>query len=207
MKEQICGENAVCHNTQGSYDCDCLAGYTSIQGVCRGGSASCFGREGRVTDIDECSNSPCGHSDGVQCVNEPGTYRCECKEGFDSLNDCKGRRPKVSQREMCRYRRVPGSECLWTKCQMQQYGKPISCPPYSFRSVASSVSVCLDSNGSPKAPIARISTSAWYVWQSLSHPISLGRAMPPSCRVFQRAGHIRLQMHRRLRGGWIGMPR
>lgn len=34
-------------------------------------------------DIDECANSPdiCGHI-GQVCINTPGSYRCECVDGF-----------------------------------------------------------------------------------------------------------------------------
>ena len=47
----------------------------------------------RFSDVDECSTSPCGHNEGVVCVNEPGTYRCQCREGFDPLNECTGKIP------------------------------------------------------------------------------------------------------------------
>lgn len=43
-------------------------------------------------DNDECSGdvSPC-HTDGV-CFNVPGTFRCECKQGYEGNGiDCAGK--------------------------------------------------------------------------------------------------------------------
>ncbi|KAL7976126.1 hypothetical protein Chor_008374 [Crotalus horridus] len=34
-----------------------------------------------LSDMDECSSSPCLHGD---CVNTPGSYHCKCHEGFQS---------------------------------------------------------------------------------------------------------------------------
>ena len=37
------------------------------------------------TDIDECVEDPalCGGVDGdTLCINEPGTYRCDCPQGY-----------------------------------------------------------------------------------------------------------------------------
>ena len=46
-----------------------------------------------LVDIDECSRGVhhCQHN----CLNTPGSYRCNCRAGFDLLQDggsCKGTR-------------------------------------------------------------------------------------------------------------------
>ena len=37
-----------------------------------------------LTDINECTNSPC--KNGATCVNLQGSYRCDCKSGYDGNN-------------------------------------------------------------------------------------------------------------------------
>ena len=32
------------------------------------------------TDINECVKNPC--KNGAECVNLPGTYRCDCESGY-----------------------------------------------------------------------------------------------------------------------------
>ena len=65
----VCGPNARCINTQGSYRCTCLPGYAI------GASFDC-------EDIDECAEDEerCGEA---SCVNTPGSYTCACDEGFE----------------------------------------------------------------------------------------------------------------------------
>ena len=33
-----------------------------------------------ISDIDECLTSPCGKN--TVCINQPGTYICQCAQGF-----------------------------------------------------------------------------------------------------------------------------
>ncbi|KAL3837136.1 hypothetical protein ACJMK2_022514, partial [Sinanodonta woodiana] len=61
------GVNVQCINTMGSYVCDCVRGYRSINGVCQ--------------DINECIDPRL--NDCVQiCKNAAGSYSCSCYEGF-----------------------------------------------------------------------------------------------------------------------------
>ena len=87
----VCGVLADCHNTDGSYFCQCQeAGYVL--------DAAEFYCE----DIDECDASSgvvinCDPINGV-CVNTPGTYECACETGYvdtnadgtqcDEVNEC-----------------------------------------------------------------------------------------------------------------------
>ncbi|KAK7483627.1 hypothetical protein BaRGS_00025180, partial [Batillaria attramentaria] len=71
----ICGSDQVCHNTRGSYTCDCLDGYRkNTHGVCE--------------DIDECAPGSMLNTCGPQeeCVNVPGTFYCTCGAGYTSIN-------------------------------------------------------------------------------------------------------------------------
>ena len=44
------------------------------------------------TDIDECDKDPSVCHKNADCTNEPGTYSCECKDGFvgDGVDECDG---------------------------------------------------------------------------------------------------------------------
>ncbi|KAK9966993.1 hypothetical protein ABG768_004067 [Culter alburnus] len=69
-----CDTNAVCRPAQGKdFTCECAAGFTGDGRVCY--------------DVDECSESPqiCG-SYSV-CINQPGSFRCECLDGFQFASD------------------------------------------------------------------------------------------------------------------------
>ncbi|XP_074631076.1 uncharacterized protein LOC141889631 isoform X2 [Acropora palmata] len=67
----ICGANADCHNTDGSYICICKAGYTGDGKTCS------------RADVNECENgqtNPCDRH--AICNNTKGSYSCQCKQGF-----------------------------------------------------------------------------------------------------------------------------
>uniref|UniRef100_A0A673G3M9 Nidogen-1-like n=1 Tax=Sinocyclocheilus rhinocerous TaxID=307959 RepID=A0A673G3M9_9TELE len=69
-----CDTNAVCRAAQGKdFTCECAAGFTGDGRVCY--------------DVDECSESPqiCGPYS--ICSNQPGSFRCECVEGFQFAGD------------------------------------------------------------------------------------------------------------------------
>ncbi|XP_034040107.1 nidogen-1 [Thalassophryne amazonica] len=69
-----CDTNAVCrpeHGTQ--FTCECAAGFN-------GDGRACY-------DIDECRETPhiCGPH--AICNNQPGTFRCECEDGYQFSSD------------------------------------------------------------------------------------------------------------------------
>ncbi|CEM01906.1 unnamed protein product [Vitrella brassicaformis CCMP3155] len=73
VNSSLCrGPNELCVNTVGSYECQCLPGFTQTPtGACQ--------------DTDECATgqSGCEHL----CVNTPGGHRCLCHEGFQLAPD------------------------------------------------------------------------------------------------------------------------
>ncbi|XP_055997519.1 uncharacterized protein LOC125645547 isoform X2 [Ostrea edulis] len=74
LNPTICGSNKLCHNTEGSYRCDCLQGFKLIEDKCE--------------DIDECDDASLNDCpvDTTQCMNTFGNYTCECKEGYQRKN-------------------------------------------------------------------------------------------------------------------------
>ncbi|KAL2099316.1 hypothetical protein ACEWY4_005796 [Coilia grayii] len=62
-----CGEN-VCHNTNGSYTCQCKEGLRLVDGQCQ--------------DIDECVQSKCPQG----CLNSLGSFSCYCYSGYRPSN-------------------------------------------------------------------------------------------------------------------------
>ncbi|XP_055997522.1 uncharacterized protein LOC125648181 [Ostrea edulis] len=74
LNPSICGSNKLCHNTEGSYKCDCLQGFKLIDDKCE--------------DIDECNDASLNDCpvDTTQCRNTFGNYSCECKEGYQNRN-------------------------------------------------------------------------------------------------------------------------
>lgn len=63
-ERQCPGENFMCVNTVGGFDCVCKDGYTMSGGMC--------------LDEDECMSAPCEHI----CTNTFGSYSCSCYDGF-----------------------------------------------------------------------------------------------------------------------------
>ncbi|XP_030297897.1 nidogen-1 [Sparus aurata] len=69
-----CDTNAVCRPGEGTqFNCECAAGFN-------GDGRTCY-------DIDECAENPqiCGFH--AICNNQPGTFRCECEDGYQFGND------------------------------------------------------------------------------------------------------------------------
>lgn len=61
---QCPGENFVCVNTVGGFQCVCKAGYKRTGDLC--------------VDENECVSAPCEH----MCDNTPGSYKCSCYAGY-----------------------------------------------------------------------------------------------------------------------------
>uniref|UniRef100_A0A671MS70 NEL-like protein 2 n=1 Tax=Sinocyclocheilus anshuiensis TaxID=1608454 RepID=A0A671MS70_9TELE len=83
--QHSCDENALCFNTVGGHSCSCKPGYTGNGTDCRGDRG--FGAEimNRVcvcSDIDECSEGLVQCDTHATCVNLPGWYHCECRDGY-----------------------------------------------------------------------------------------------------------------------------
>uniref|UniRef100_A0A3Q2P057 Nidogen 1 n=1 Tax=Fundulus heteroclitus TaxID=8078 RepID=A0A3Q2P057_FUNHE len=69
-----CDTNAVCRPGQGNdFTCQCASGFN-------GDGRTCY-------DIDECRENPriCGPNS--VCNNQPGTFRCECEDGYQFGSD------------------------------------------------------------------------------------------------------------------------
>ncbi|KAG8437204.1 hypothetical protein GDO86_008048 [Hymenochirus boettgeri] len=69
----ICGENANCTNTLGSYYCTCALGFISS-------GAERFVTNDGTYCIVECNDKKCGHN--AMCLKTAGGYTCYCKEGY-----------------------------------------------------------------------------------------------------------------------------
>ncbi|XP_056442550.1 adhesion G protein-coupled receptor E5-like [Gadus chalcogrammus] len=79
-RDNICGSNAYCNNTIGSYTCTCHSGYTKQNATSR----TCI-------DIDECEDGAKAN-EGVcgingTCRNTNGSFWCECPTGFTNYGN------------------------------------------------------------------------------------------------------------------------
>lgn len=104
--------HGTCRNTIGSFKCRCNSGFalTAEERNCTGTmtdwvdstvseiflqhmASTWWDFSHCVSDIDECRISPdlCGHG---ACVNTPGSFECECFEGYESgfmmMKNCMG---------------------------------------------------------------------------------------------------------------------
>ncbi|KAK2824085.1 hypothetical protein Q5P01_021260 [Channa striata] len=69
-----CDTNAVCRPGQGNqFTCQCAAGFN-------GDGRTCY-------DIDECRENPLICGSHAICNNQPGTFRCECEDGYQFGSD------------------------------------------------------------------------------------------------------------------------
>uniref|UniRef100_A0A671R9K3 Si:ch211-241f5.3 n=1 Tax=Sinocyclocheilus anshuiensis TaxID=1608454 RepID=A0A671R9K3_9TELE len=81
----ICGKNARCFNTVGSYYCQCHEGFTTL-------SAHNFTQADAISckDINECVVGSADCSPNTECVNSEGGYKCTCATGYISSNSGQG---------------------------------------------------------------------------------------------------------------------
>ncbi|XP_070838706.1 adhesion G protein-coupled receptor E5 [Chaetodon trifascialis] len=78
---ELCGRYTQCFNTNGSYYCQCLLGFTNIKGT-----FNFTALDGQCKDDNECTDHAniCGH--GGNCTNLIGSYKCTCDFGYISDN-------------------------------------------------------------------------------------------------------------------------
>ncbi|PIK44963.1 putative neurogenic locus notch-like protein 3 [Apostichopus japonicus] len=103
---QPCMNGASCTNNRPGFECSCADGYQGPlcetetdecasepcqnRGVCRdrinGYACNCnetgYTGQGCTVDVDECTVNLHRCSSGSTCVNLPGTYRCQCPDGY-----------------------------------------------------------------------------------------------------------------------------
>ena len=83
-----CHENAICTNSDGSYDCHCISGFIGTGFNCSStltyplcsisAMFSLF-----FSDVDECANFSLNNcSENANCTDTIGSYECVCVEGY-----------------------------------------------------------------------------------------------------------------------------
>uniref|UniRef100_A0A3P9HRP6 Sushi domain containing 1 n=1 Tax=Oryzias latipes TaxID=8090 RepID=A0A3P9HRP6_ORYLA len=88
---KICGQHTTCHNTFGSYFCNCLAGYSPSNNM-----NIFIPNDGtHCQDIDECRITGICR-EGGQCRNLEGSFDCSCQKGYRVRN---GHEPFNPQRD------------------------------------------------------------------------------------------------------------
>ncbi|KAG7324097.1 hypothetical protein KOW79_012113 [Hemibagrus wyckioides] len=127
-----CDENALCFNTVGGHSCSCKPGYTGNGTICKalcdglclnGGTCTspntCVCAQGFTgkkceTDIDECTEGFVQCDSRATCVNLPGWYHCECRDGYhdngmftangescEDIDECKAGRNTCANDTVC----------------------------------------------------------------------------------------------------------
>ena len=83
-----CDTNAICLDRDGGYDCECSIGYSGNGTYCEGMLTPfsfisiCFQVYISSSDIDECTSDNDTCHINASCINNVGSYDCECLSGF-----------------------------------------------------------------------------------------------------------------------------
>ncbi|XP_017340122.1 protein kinase C-binding protein NELL2 [Ictalurus punctatus] len=127
-----CDENALCFNTVGGHSCSCKPSYTGNGTICKalcdglclnGGTCispnTCVCTQGFTghkceKDIDECTEGFVRCDSRATCVNLPGWYHCECRDGYhdngmftanggscEDIDECKAGRNTCANDTVC----------------------------------------------------------------------------------------------------------
>ncbi|KAM4751281.1 adhesion G protein-coupled receptor E5-like [Anableps anableps] len=83
----LCGKNANCMNTNGSYFCQCFSGFHAPNLKRKSNFTA---KEGQCIDINECleNNANCGPH--AKCSNLIGSYECSCNSGYINTTTSNG---------------------------------------------------------------------------------------------------------------------
>lgn len=92
-----CHFNATCKNIDASFSCECYLGFSGDGISCKGAIISplqCIDTVSRhllKADVDECAEDAHNCHFNASCINDEGSYLCECGVGYsgDGLN-CDG---------------------------------------------------------------------------------------------------------------------
>ncbi|XP_058146298.1 adhesion G protein-coupled receptor E5 [Dasypus novemcinctus] len=111
-----CGKLAQCRNLEGSYECECSAGYV----LPSGGKTFRNESENRCQDLDECRQDPRICRGRSLCINTQGSYTCQCLPGFrrdpgdpslcTDVNECTSGRNPCHSSTHC-LNKVGGYQC------------------------------------------------------------------------------------------------
>ena len=79
-----CDENANCVNTEGTYNCHCKTGFVGSGQVADCNCDKGYRRDesGNCIDDNECSSNNHNCDRNAKCLNNDGSYSCNCLDGY-----------------------------------------------------------------------------------------------------------------------------